>query len=316
MLTPRKFFFFEKWYFDAQCDDGTFVFAYFARFTLFGKGSGQFVVCLSPPDGDAVIRTLPYGGRRVEVSDDGSGAVFGSGEVANGTEGLVRCRQDDVDIELRYSPMDAAWIPGDDGRLLEIGKRALLWQVPIPCARVSGSVTVGERTAAIEGLGYHDFVQTDIPPWKLPLRELIWGRALGSAGAAIWNRPVFAMDGAECPVSRGWMRLGDEEPRLFDPLDRAFTVVEDHDSTGDSFPREMVVGFGQPRVHELNLVDSRMFLGDAVADVAGFGSRLERWLYRTFTGNPVEYKLLSRVAGGPLAEAQAAHERVVWGKGR
>ena len=44
---------------------------------------------------------------------------------------------------------------------------------------------------------------------------------------------------------------------------------------------------------------------------------MERWLYRSFTGNPVEYKLLSRVVtDGPLHGALAAHERVLWGRGR
>jgi len=177
MLRHRGFFFFEKWYFDVQCDDGTFAFLYFAGFTLLGKRSGQFVVCLSPPDGDAVMRSLPYSGRRIETDKDRTRAAFGSGLVSSRPEGLVRCAQDDVEIELRYSPTDQPWIPGGDGLLLERKRRALLWQVPMPCAEVNGTITLGDRSARIEGVGYHDFVQTDIPPWRFPLKELIWGRA-------------------------------------------------------------------------------------------------------------------------------------------
>ena len=42
-----------------------------------------------------------------------------------------------------------------------------------------------------------------------------------------------------------------------------------------------------------------------------------RRLYRTVTGDPVEYKLWSRaLLDGELRDAWAAHEWIRWGRGR
>jgi len=68
---------------------------------------------------------------------------------------------------------------------------------------------------------------------------------------------------------------------------------------------------------ELRLHDTELHLGEFVADVQRFGSGLERRLYRTVTGDPVEYKLWSRAQiDGEPRDAWAAHEWIRWGRGR
>ena len=88
----------------------------------------------------------------------------------------------------------------------------------------------------------------------------------------------------------------------------------EHAPTGDQYPSAFGLTYRETAV----AVDqTRLLLGDFVADVQEFNSSLERWLYRTFTGNPVEYKLLSRVrVGAGQDDALAAHEWVRWGRGR
>jgi len=203
--------------------------------------------------------------------------------------------------------------------MLEQGGRKLVWRVPIPSAEVTGTVAIGPHTVSFCGLGYHDFVQTDIPPWQLPLRELLWGRALGKDGAVIWNRLRFKdRDGATRDVSRGWWRAGPHHPQTSSRLPVEPASITMHSGTREAFPARLRIslqaGRPGPRM-DLSLDETRLMLGANVADVNGFRNRLERWLYRTFAGNPVEYKLLSRVHGVDWLEgALAAHERVLWGR--
>jgi hypothetical protein len=378
MLEPRRTFFFQKWYFDAQGDDGSFLFLYFADFRLAGTRSGQLVVCLLPAGGTAQLRSFSMPGRFIEVSSDCGQAEFRHGELANLNmvaltgdhpaglrqpsaglldvprstpalppstaslsgrrlpvqstmfdcpssrsclgRGRVRFKREDVELSLTYEPRDEPWVPPNEGRLFEDRGRLLTWRVPIPSAVVTGSVAVGPLAISVSGLGYHDFVQTDIPPWRLPLRELLWGRALGQDGAVIWDRLLFAAPEGRREVSLGWWRQGTAAPRTTERLSLHLEEMTNHPSTGDAYPKAMRIGCatgeGEPGL-SLALGDTRLMLGDCVADVALFRNRFERWLYRTFTGNPVEYKLLSRAEGsGWLDGALAAHELVRWGRGR
>ncbi len=336
MLSPRRLFFFEKWYFDAQCEDGSFVFLYFASLTLAGIRSGQFVISLVPARGEAALRSLSFKGRRIDIASDRSAVAIPHGHVGSipsspgGGRGVgiappaVHLDAGDVSVHLAYAPTDPPWVPSDGGTLLRLGERALTWRVPIPCARVDGEVRVGPQSARFSGFGYHDFVQTDIPPWRIPLRDLLWGRALGEGGALIWNRPLFRLDGADLPCARGWYRISDGPAVECDSIGFQLTALRRHDVTGEEFPDEMsfelraAAGMESvARAQRVDLGGTRMFLGDNVADVTGFSNRAERWLYRKFTGNPVEYKLLSRVVSpGPFSGLLAAHERVLWGRGR
>jgi hypothetical protein len=368
MLVPRRWFFFRKWYFDAQADDGSFVFLYFADLWLAGTRGGQLVVCLAPAGGPPCLRAFSIPGRCVAVSEDCRQAEFGSGALTTAGTGLVRFKKDDTEISLSYVPRDPPWLPPDDGRLLTLDGRQLVWHVPVPRAAANGTVTIGSTSVSFAGLGYHDFVETDIPPWKLPLRELLWGRALGRDGALIWNRLVLASPQGPQQISRGWWRKGTAPASsttslVLDPGD-----ITTHPTTGESYPATMRIscpeppeaevprgpalrmpvpegageprgpavqmpgpeGAGEPRGPavqmpgpegrtgdrlSVQLTDTHLTLGDHVADVTGFSSRFERWLYRKFTGNPVEYKLLSRAHGSCFSTpALAAHERVRWGR--
>lgn len=318
MVPYRKWFHFEKWYFDAQLEDGTFLFVYFAGITLAGRRSGQVVASLSRPGQRTITRDFQYRRRLVAVADDRRGASFGAGELNTGDDGCTfRWQEGDEHIGLTWRPCDPPWTPADEGVLFRWRKRRLLWKVPVPRGVVTGTVKLGDAELEMRGLGYHDFVQTDVPPWRVPLKELLWGRALSAEGAFIWNRPVFVQKGrGEEAVELAWLREGGSPPAHFTSITPASKLVR-HPETGESYPGEMVFLLADEDrpTQTLRLVDTSLVLGDSVADVAGFGGKLERWMYRTFTGNPVEYKLLSKVAAeGALNGALAAHERVLWGR--
>jgi len=318
-LSPRALFFFEKWYFDAQTADGSFVFAYLAPMTLAGKRSAELVVSLFPAGGETRRRSHSFAGAEVSIAEGHLAATFPGGELALDEDGArLRFELDDAEVDLRYDGAAAPWTPGEAGVVHRRGSHALRWIVPVPGARVSGRVAVGETAITVDDHGYSDFVQTDIPPWSLPLRELLWGRALGPEGIVIWNRVGVSHDGGVTPVTYALVEAGGAPRRLYTAVDAESRAWLDHDATGDRYPSELQLAFsGEGGPARVELDRTRLGLGERVADVQRFRSGLERWIYRTATGDPVEYKLMSRVTlDGEAFPGWAAHEWIRWGRGR
>ncbi len=313
----RRPFDFEKWYFDGQTAAGDFFFLYLAPMKLLGSASAELVVALFPACGPPLRRSLNLKGAELQLAEDRCAAAFPGGELRLGPqECLFRLDAGDIRTELRYQPLDDPWLPADDGILARRGERILRWVVPVPRARLQGVLRIGDTEFRFDGWGYSDFVRTDIPPWTLPLRELLWGRALGPETLVIWDRIGLAgREGTE-RIGLGLVSLGNEPPREVTAIEADFRESVEHEPTRDRYPTDMALQLGQP-ARQLRLHPTRLQLGEFVADVQRFRSELERWLYRQFTGNPVEYKLLSRIsaADGPL-DAWAAHEWVLWGRGR
>ena len=318
-LTPRWLFTFEKWYLDGQTADGSFFFLYLAPMVLAGKRSAELVVSLFPAEGGAVRRSFHVPGNELDVSDDRCSALLPAGElVLDRTCSRVTLELEGAAVDLSYHPIDPPWTPPNEGRLVERSGRALRWIVPIPRACLEGTVRVDDREVAFDGFGYSDFVQTDIPPWSLPLRELLWGRVLGPDTLVIFNRVGLAQGRTVAHLPLGLVRLGEGPRWSVSDLGVEFPAWADHEPTGDRYPVEDVMALsGEDQSAELVLHETELHLGEFVADVQRFGSGLERRLYRTVTGDPVEYKLWSRARiDGQPRDAWAAHEWIRWGRGR
>ncbi len=319
-LEPGWLFAFEKWYFDGQTADGSFFFLYLAPMVLAGKRSAELVISLFPADGGAFRRSFHVPGSDLELAPDRCSAQVPGGYLRlDHDEVRVKLDLDGAAADLRYRPMDGPWSPQDDGVLVRRADRVLRWVVPVPRAQLAGTIRVDEREVRFDGFGYSDFVQTDIPPWSLPLRELLWGRALGEDTMVVFNRVGIAERGSIRTLPLGLARMGDGERMELDALTSEVQTWAAHEATADRWPVDQVLrgAAGEVTLPPLRLHDTRLNLGEFVADVQRFGSGLERWLYRTFTGDPVEYKLLSRVSSGDRdLDALAAHEWIRWGRGR
>ena len=92
------------------------------------------------------------------------------------------------------------------------------WNCLLPTARVCLDFSDGRR---LEGQGYAEVLEMTIPPWRLPIRELRWGRFLADDGRASavwidWRGPralsFAALNGAPCDaaeISETRVVLGD-----------------------------------------------------------------------------------------------------------
>ena len=73
------------------------------------------------------------------------------------------------------------WIGGrrfESTVLVDGADGSIEWQ----CLGANSEVSVRVGGEAIEGLGYAERISVTIPPWRLPFRELRWGRYIGEDG--------------------------------------------------------------------------------------------------------------------------------------
>lgn len=92
-------------------------------------------------------------------------------------------------------------------RLFHSNEGMVDWNCLLPAASVCLDFSDGQR---LEGQGYAEVLEMTIPPWRLPIRELRWGRFLADDGRASavwidWRGPralsFAALNGAPCDAA-------------------------------------------------------------------------------------------------------------------
>jgi hypothetical protein len=94
------------------------------------------------------------------------------------------------------------------------GRRSLHWAVEIPDADVQGELHWPGGSQTVAGRGYRDRVWCDIPLWRLPIRELRWGRAVAGDHAAVW----VSARGPTAEVAEAWADGRPEKAESIPPL--------------------------------------------------------------------------------------------------
>lgn len=72
--------------------------------------------------------------------------------------------------------------PGVDVRLFESAAGYIDWHCAIPCGKAE--LAIGE--SRIQGLGYAERLEMTLPPSRLPMAEIRWGRFLSTEARATW----------------------------------------------------------------------------------------------------------------------------------
>lgn len=106
-----------------------------------------------------------------------------------------------LEVEARWQGID----PPIEASLFESGEGGVSWR----CWQPRGRATVRLNEHVVSGLGYVEEIELTLPPWRLPLSELRWGRFLGDEDSVVWidwrgtspARHVF-VNGARAAASR------------------------------------------------------------------------------------------------------------------
>jgi hypothetical protein len=153
-----------KWYFDCVAADGRAVIAYWASLAWRKVALTWQNVTLYEAGRPPVSRSSLLPGPAPEVTDD-----------------TITCRMPAlecmIDIESRQRPIEERLFESDDG--------VVEWRAEAPAAAVSLEL---RGFAPVQGPGYAERIFLSIPPWRLPIRELRWGRWLDTVAgrSVVW----------------------------------------------------------------------------------------------------------------------------------
>ena len=269
-LHPRRFpVTLEKWYVDALLEDGTVVLVYLGALTLYGMRLARVTAEIFPPSGQVV-----RGSAAARAIVGGPGILrFGAATMKD--DRLV-FRTAGLSGELHYQPRYPECVLREP--FIAQGDRTLHWSVEIPDADVFGTLVWPGGKRAITGRGYRDRVWFDLSPWRFPIRELIWGRAIAGEHAAMWVRATTDQG----IVAAGW---------------RDGRIVMSESASGA--PPGVEVGQG------------RVFLNADVSELESLRLGVLRGLVRRLSGDPHETKWQApcTIEG---VRGVAVHEVVQW----
>jgi hypothetical protein len=161
----------ENWYFELIHEGGP-VSLCFARTAVLGSRAGAFTVR---------SRHLDHVGRfaasELAVEQDGKRVRFGPGSITEEEDGCrVIYRAQGLELDLAFRSNNAPYLPNRNGVLYEksalFGDELFRWIAPLPVAAVTGTV----NGAPVATLGYHDFLETNLPPHRFPFQAIHKGR--------------------------------------------------------------------------------------------------------------------------------------------
>jgi len=172
---------YEWWYFDFSLDDGsTLVIAFYTKDpTRPDTPLSPFVTFkLDMPDGTSIAKVragtpgeFAAARDRCEVRQAGNSA---SGDLHDYT---VRIRIDDVAADLRLHGTVPPWRPGTGYMLFRKNEEHFFaWLPSVPQGTLEGTLSVGGKSRAVSGVGYHDHNWGDTSMLNL-IHDWYWGRA-------------------------------------------------------------------------------------------------------------------------------------------
>ncbi|QGP93516.1 hypothetical protein MGLY_29280 [Neomoorella glycerini] len=170
----------ESWLWEVSSSDGTYLNVFFA---VYGK-EGKARLFLAQPGKEVITRevTAPF----TAAADHLEVQMAGNRIYQQGNLFRLEWRSEEPVLELEFQPHLPGWQPGH-GRINygEKGDKYLFWSVPVPRARVSGSLLVAGQEQRFNGQGYIDHRRYNFP---LPrtLGGAILGRYYTEAYTLLW----------------------------------------------------------------------------------------------------------------------------------
>lgn len=170
-----------KWYVDVVGADGRGAIAYWAELTWHGvHGRAGSILTFGPGEPTVERAALAPGG-----------PPLWSGHELEWDEPALRLR---TRMQRR--------VPGTAIRLLADEAGALDWN----CVAPHGTACFDVDGRRFEGLGYAECLRMSVPPWRLPMDTMRWGRALFEGRSCVWvqwtgaqPRDVLLVDGHQVP---------------------------------------------------------------------------------------------------------------------
>jgi hypothetical protein len=151
-----------KWYLDCTTPEGGAAIGYWAKA---GWGALQLRY--------AGLLTIP-----AVAGDAATTSTFRAGNEPTMVDGVIHWSCRALGVQGHWT----ACCPSVERTLLETEAGSLKWS----CVMPRGSCDLDAGGTLVQGLGYAEVLEMTIAPWRLPIRELRWGRWLSSIGSLTW----------------------------------------------------------------------------------------------------------------------------------
>jgi hypothetical protein len=183
---------YEWWYFDAHLDSGHTLVVFFHASNpnpgLEGKTGVEIV--LLRPNGIRVQKFFPYNKSHFSAAHDRPEVTIGRNtlrvEQRDGELPVyeIEVKEKDFGCHLKYRAQVNGWKPGTG--LSQFGNLGFFaWVVPCPRASVEGTITEGEKTIQVKGIGYHDHNWLNFP-FQSIIQYWMWGRVYSESFTAAY----------------------------------------------------------------------------------------------------------------------------------
>jgi len=184
--------FFEWWYFDVAFDDGSYLVA-ILHSSLYNAADHKPTLDLRyySPEGRPVVAIGRFDRDAYSAAPDRCLVEIGDCQaVDEGDRYRLRLRHGPLAAELTFWPQLPGWKAGTGHLFADSASgRHFDWVVPLPRARVEGSLTVNGQRRDVVGVGYHDhnwgnfYLPTAFSRWT-------WGRVLAGDWTVIFGDVV------------------------------------------------------------------------------------------------------------------------------
>jgi len=173
---------YEWWYFDAHFDNGYTLVVFFHASNpnpgLAGK-TGMEIILLRP-DGVRTQKFIPYKKSQFTAAQDKPEVTIGRNTLRvvqiNGELPVYRIDVEEAGLgcQLVYHAEVNGWKPGTG--LSHFGNLGFFgWVIPFARASVEGTITDGDNTFQVKGIGYHDHNWLNFP-FQSIIQYWMWGR--------------------------------------------------------------------------------------------------------------------------------------------
>ncbi len=281
-------FHFKKWYFDFTTPAGEVGYIYFITLRLGWLIQSMTSLQLYLPD-QQPLRFLERNQRQSKIITGDGGAL------------ILQLHFPESKGVFTYAASTIGLADTLPSNLLEPEFTDMRWTAPLPAARVTGSLQLKSGLLAIEGLGYHDFVEITTVPAKLQLRKMYWGRAIGSD----WWALFLAITGKDGKRIQRFVHRTKEE-KICQSTSCEVTESEAMMQISD------VASASPLRLH---LRKHRRLEEARAVSMEREPSRWMNYFYRLLSGDPHEKKYFGRAEleyGGSRQTGEAIFESVEW----
>jgi predicted secreted hydrolase len=181
-IDMRKRGMYEWWYFDAYLDDGStlVVFFYASNPNPGVQGKSGVEIVLLKSDSRRTQKFYQYPRSSFRAAREKPEVTIGSNtmRVEQADDLLPRyeitLQEQDLACRLEYRAAVDGWRPGNG--LTQFGDLGYFaWVIPFARATVTGSLTLGQETIPVAGIGYHDHNWLNFP-FQTIIDYWMWGR--------------------------------------------------------------------------------------------------------------------------------------------